>query len=457
MIFSNKYSKYKNKYINLKNQIAGSEEQKLIDKLEIQVKKYNTMELEPIKFKLPSNIRISKDQQSILNEAKNIQIELKAFDNINKSLKIMNIIFPNLLTSMSTVYDLVSNIPIYINIDSDKYYITKLLHRGSNRFVFLYSNGKKHIVLKIMNKYIECAIAEKYKNIKGIIKYKQIKHPDEQNDTCYILMDYYQIDLHELRNICADYDNETELNIYRIQMIKIIEHLIIMIYYLYVNNIIYTDIKLQNILINCIKRTKNSITLKLLLCDIGSIFDSQYSHTYYRKKNETYTLNQLITMGKKNRITRENMIISIIHILTELIFILDTEFYETKIMKDDTVHKQNLGKNMYVHKYSYETYDIANYEKNIISWFKEDNKIIYDFMKNLYTNIPTSFNELFEKINKLRMKLERQNIPKVEEQVLAPVHESKEPVPEQVPESELELEEPVPVKEQMPELEEPVV
>ena len=193
-------------------------------------------------------------------------------------------------------------------------------------------------------------------------------------------------------------------------MVKIMEYILIMIYILFKNNILYTDIKFENILIDCLLEENNIITINLLLCDIGGIsHNSSAQKTYSRKKQKR---------GDQKNIG--DMIISIIHMLTTSTFILNEEFYKTDYIhinpnypEDNYTCKQSLQRNEYngtgieltgtrIEKQQ----ALEQYEQNIIKWLKLDNQILYQAIVDLYTNIPETFNDLYDKIVRLRQHLE---------------------------------------------------
>lgn len=161
--------------------------------------------------------------------------------------------------------------PNYITIDDNRYEFSRILSNGSFGIVCLYQYGIWQISIKIVKNETssDIQIAETLKRCKScmdyIINFVVITHPEIEQQ--YILMEYYNGDVFDLKKVLGKYFTINE-------KLKLIIHIINACICFKKCNLYYTDLKS----INLLYKFMSINTFSIVFGDIGSFTFKEAKH-----------------------------------------------------------------------------------------------------------------------------------------------------------------------------------
>jgi len=162
--------------------------------------------------------------------------------------------------------------PNYITIDDNRYEFSHILSNGSFGIVCLYQYDIWQISIKIVKNETssDVKIAETLKRCKScmdyIINFVVVMHPEIEQQ--YILMEYYNGDVFDLKKVLGKYFTINE-------KLKLIIHIINACICFKKCNLYYTDLKLENLLYKFMSMN----TFLIVFGDIGS-FTNKNAHNF---------------------------------------------------------------------------------------------------------------------------------------------------------------------------------
>ena len=161
--------------------------------------------------------------------------------------------------------------PKYITIDDNRYEFSRILNNGTFGIVCLYQYGIWQISIKIVKNEAssDVQIAETLKRCKScmdyIINFVVITHPEIEQQ--YILMEYYNGDVFDLKKVLGKYFTINE-------KLKLIIHIINACICFKKCNLYYTDLKSINLLYKFMSMN----TFSIVFGDIGSFTFKEAKH-----------------------------------------------------------------------------------------------------------------------------------------------------------------------------------
>lgn len=385
MDYRSKYIWYKNKYIELKTQKAGA----CIENRHYCGNDFKFFDTDNDKCcsKTKSGSCMGKCFYKISALYTNVDMKCDIFSDVTLTGTIV-IGPPIFIITNPTNLDQLQ-VPKYIQINSLKFTNPTFINAGHYAAIVGYSDTDKHIALKIGRIDKDIAVLQKLKKTEcGQIIVNSVLHEEKQENVVnrYLIMEKVNGTLYDIISL-TNQDTLVSLMI----VLNIIMQLTLMFKCLLQIDLVYTDIKLTNILYKCASKDH----IKIMLGDLGSAVPKDQEGVATFPPFDKITDEGAIDNAEESDVIW-GIGITIFYLLGYDIaayFAWNTSASQNEIEKQLEILISNTEKKMYNNK----LVSILRMTLNIDKKKRSSIKDVYDEIKKLYTNLAKEIAKVTEK------------------------------------------------------------